>query len=202
MEVEFNRRGFALIALIAVLLVVGAYVLWPQLQPSNLTDADMASIKATLIPEQKIVASDLEINFDNQSSWQVEGVEECLPLLTEWLDGYPLQSLNVVITDTVDSEMVLGVVQSGQNAPDARVRGRCEEQTPNELSCFMAVEQGEPGPNLDVAATVEVALLVQDYFRPRTQSAWKNQKNGLEQFQPLIHQEGDEWKSNCLHLTR
>ena len=205
MEIEVNWRRFILIVLAIALVGGGAFVALPQLQNRNQADDELADLKATLVPErQKIVASDLKINFENRSSWQVEGVEECLPLLSAWLNGYPLETLSVVITDTVSPDMTLGVVQSGQNSPDAKVRGKCEDSTENELVCFMAVEQGEPSPNLDVAATMEIAWLVKDFYRPKTKDAWNRQaeKNVMADFQPLIKMENEEWKSNCLHLTR
>ena len=202
MEVEFNRRSFTMLILV-IALVGGAFIALPRLHDRYQADEELAGLKATQVPErQKVVASDLEINFENQSSWQIEGVEECLPLLNAWLSDYSLQQLTIVMTDTVTDDMVIGVRQSGKDAPDASVTGMYQE-TDQGLKLVITVEEGQPGSaNLDVAVTVETALLVQEYFRPKTKETWRNRQNGLEQFQPLIHKEGDEWKSNCLHLTR
>ena len=204
MEVELNWRRFALIALIASLLVGGAYILWPRLQSNIQANTDMEAIKATLVPGQKIVANKLNINFENQSSWKVEGIETCLPKLSAWIgERYPLQTLTIMITDTVSPDMAISVQQSRETEPDALVTGKYEETENQGLTLTIAVKEGKPGStNLDVAVTVEAAALVYDYFRPRTQEYLKSQKDGLKQFQPLIRKEDGQWISDCLHLTR
>ena len=209
MEIEINWRRFILIVLAIALVGGGAFVALPQLQNRNQADDELADLKATLVPErQKIVASDLKINFENRSSWQVEGVEECLPLLNDWLgEQYPLQSLAVIITDTVTSDMAVSTVFPDPREswpPDASVNGKCNEKDIGYLTCVVGVKKGAPGPTLDMLVSVELAQLVADYYRPKTKKAWeewtKNWK--WENFQPLIHKEGDQWVSDCLHLIR
>ena len=206
MEVELNWHRFALIALIASLLVGGAYFLWPRLPSNTQVTADMEAVKATVVPRQKVVANNLNGNFENQSSWKVEGIETCLPKLSAWIgERYPLQTITIVITDTVSPDMVIGVKQSGQNAPNAVVMGKHKKNEEEEggLVLTIAIKEGKPETaNLDVAITVEMAALVYDYFRPKTKGAWENQNDGLEQFQPLIRKEDGQWISDCLHLTR
>ena len=205
MEVEFNWRRFALIVLIVALIAGGAFLLWPRLQGFSQTDEELADLKATLVPEQKVVASD----FENQSSWKVEGVEECLPKLQAWIGEreYSLKSVSITLVDTETPEMGVGVAYPHpilDNAqPEAIVTGNCKELD-GTLSCQIAVREGESGDALNVASSVELAQLIYWQFRPRTRQGWQEwQRNWKwENFQPLIRKEGNEWKSDCLYLTR
>ena len=201
MEVEFNWRMLFLLLLLAA-VISGAVLLAPHFagKPSPTPTVE----RAELDTPQKIVANPIQVQFQNDSSWQVNGVQTCLPQLKIWLGDYPLKNLTVIITDTVSADMALGVTQSSEGTPDAKVKGKCEEKAQDELTCFIAVMQGEPSANLDVAVTVGIVSLIQDFYRPRTKDAWKNQigKDFLTNFQPLIAKENGEWISNCLHLTR
>ena len=200
MEVEFDKKRFFLVIFLLA-IIAGGILLWPTLS-SSLPALGKTQNTPTPTTGQKVVASKVDITIQNKSAWQVSGVGECLPTLDAWLADYPLKSLTVVITDTVSADMTLGVTQSGQGVSDAKVKGKCEEMAKDELTCFIAIQQGEPAPNLDVAATVEVATLIQDFYRPKTKSAWENQDgNILSTFQPLIEMENNVWKSNCLHLN-
>ena len=200
MEVEFIwKRIFVIILIIA--LVAGYFALWQALPTAHMAKKS-SSITPTPAPP-KVVASDINIRLENQSGWKVEGLDACLPKLNAWLDQYPLESLTVVITDTVSPDMVIGVTQTSENEPKATVFGKYEEIDGQDLNLIVAVKEGEPGDNLDVAMTVETALLVQDHFRPRTKNDWsQNEQEGLEVFQPLIHKENSQWVSDCLHLDR
>jgi len=202
LEVEFNWKRLFLFGALLI-LAVALFVIW-SVAPGMLfaknakTPTTMPASSAT----QQIVASDVDINIDNQSSWKVEGVDACLPALKAWLGDYPLESLTVVFTDTVTPEMALSVLQSGKGHPDADVTGQCEEREAYHILCTLAIKQGEPSSNLDVAITVEMAWLVKEFYRPKTKEAWESQteKNTLPDFQPLIKKENDEWISQCLHV--
>jgi len=205
LEIEFPRRAhllIALITLIAVLLLAGVLLL------SQFGSGEKMVLFSRPTPTAsapKVVADEKGVQIVNQSAWQIEGVEDCLPQFSAWLnDLYPVPNLTVVVTDTVTDDMVVVVRQSGRNgAPDAAVAGTCEPDGGQGARCTIAIQQGEPSPNLDVAATVEMVWLVQEFYRPRTRKAWnQGQSTGLAAFRPLIHQEGEQWQSDCLHLTR
>ena len=201
MEVEINWRRLILISFLAAMLIVAAYAV-PRMLSTRESNAALSTSTPSSPSEQKVAASEVTIHFDNQSAWKLNGVEACLPKLQAWIgEQYPLQKLAVVITDTVSPDMVIGVRQTGGDEPDAIVRGKYEE-TEDGLILTIAVVEGEPGDNLDVALTVETALLAQEYARPKTKAAWKNQQNGLDRFRPLISKEEDQWTSRCLHLAR
>jgi len=206
LEVEFNAKRFFLIIIVIVIVAGGAFILW--LGMSNMRTATSgATPSATPTLSQKVVAN-LEIDLDNQSSWKVSGVDECLPKLNDWLDDkYPVKSLTVVITDTVTPDMTLGAAYPhpllDHADPEAIVVGNCQESGNNGLSCQMAVQKGDQGESLDVAASVEIVQLVQWHFRPKTKKGWAEwQKNWKwENYRPIIEKEGAQWQSACLHLT-
>jgi len=206
LEIEVNWRLIILLIILAVIVLAGLFLV-PHFWTAS--QEPVAEVTPTVIdksPVQEIVAKPVDIEFRNESEWQVDGVEECLPKLKLWLsDRYPLTSLTVVLTDTVRADMVLIVQQSAPDTPEAEVAGVCEEKNSNELICTTAVKQGVESENLDVAMTVEVAWLIQEFYRPKTKESWEklqSNQTGLEMFQPLIIKENDQWVSDCLHLAR
>ena len=205
MEVEFNWKRLFLFGALLI-LAVALFVIW-SVAPGMLfaknakTPTTMPASSAT----QQIVVSDVDINIDNQSSWKVEGVDECLPKLQTWLGDYPLESLTVVFTDTVTPDMAVSAVFPDPQEswpPDYSVRGQCDEVASGKLTCTIGVEKGNQGKVLDMLTTVEVAQLVADYYRPRTKEAAKNWTKNWKwkNFEPLIKKENDEWTSQCLHV--
>ncbi len=205
MEIEFNRRTLILIIAITTLLLATVFLLI-RMRPNSAPATRHHALTPTRpSSSQKAAAGNSHIDFVNQSAWQVTGVDACLPKLEAWLGNrYPLQKLTVAITDTVRDGMTLAVQQSGDDgASDAIVRGKCEAAKEKAVICTLAVAQGRPGRNLDVAATVAIAWLVEDFYRPKTKTAWRQpNQGGLEAFQPLISKENGSWQSDCLHLVR
>jgi hypothetical protein len=207
LEINLNRRTLAQGVILIILLLAGFFFLH-QIRPGgNPPLADDALAPTHTPPPQTVAGSDLAIDFVNQSAWQVNGVDACLPELSVWLESrYPIRKLTIVVTDAESEKMALAVRQSGENgAPDAEVAGKCTAAKANELTCSIVIKEGDPSPNLDVAATVELAWLLREFYRPKTRDAWnklQSDKDGLESYQPLISKEGGRWRSNCLHLTR
>ncbi len=209
MEVEFNWRVIFLVFILAMLILAGLILVPHFLASSRNPVVEVTSVVTDTPLAQEVVANPVDIEFRNESDWQVSGVEECLPRLKSWLgDRYPLSSLTVVMTNTVTPEMAVGiVVPDKDDKKTARLKGICKNENGDSdaLVCVMAVKQGGPGNELSVAATVEMAWLIQEFYRPKTKSSWEeiqNQKQGFEIFQPLIIKEDNQWVSDCLHLAR
>ena len=203
MEIEVNwRRLFLIIGIIALVILAAVFV--PRFMNRSPVQATEAVATITPTPAHQKVVANVDITLDNRSEWKIEGWDECLPMLSAWIgEQYPLQSLTVVVTNTVSPDMVLGVSQTGGDEPEATVFGKYEEKDDQGLNLTVAVKQGEPGNNLDTAMTVEIAWLVREFYRPKTKEAWqKSQHEGLAVFRPLIHKEDEQWVSDCLHLTR
>jgi len=197
LEIEFNWRKLLFFVFIALILG-GALLLLPRYL------SDKLNTHSAAINNQN--AHSVAIKVDNQSAWRIEGVNDCLPKLSAWMgEKSPVENLTVIVTDTVSADMAVAVQQSGHAGnPDAEVTGKCEKTEADNVLCTIAVKRGSTSPNLDVAATVEIAWLVQEFYRPKTKAAWEKAQlqNGLDVFQPLIHQEDEQWISDCLHIAR
>ena len=206
MEIEVNWRVVILLVILAAIVLAGLFLAPRFLVADKKPVAEITPVVTDAPPVQKVVANPVDIAFRNESAWQVTGVEECLPKLQSWLgDRYPITNLTVVMTDTVSSDMVLATQQSAPNSMDAEVAGICVERSEGDLACNIAVMQGNESDNLNVAAIVEIAWLIQEFYRPKTKASWEelqHQKQGFEAFQPLIIKENDQWTSDCLHLAR
>ncbi len=208
MEIEVNWRAVILLVILVAIVLAGLFLAPRFLVAGKKPVAETTPVVTDTPPVQEVVANPVDIEFHNESAWQVTGVEECLPKLQSWLgDRYQVESITFVITNTVTANMAVGTVFPDPREswpPDVSVKGICEEEAANQLTCIIGVEKGGPGPKLDMAASVEMAQLVADFYRPRTKEAWsawtKNWK--WENFQPLIIKENDQWTSDCLHLAR
>ena len=207
MEIEVNwRRLFLIIGIIALVILAAVFV--PRFMNRPSVQATEAVATVTPTPAHQKVVANVDITLDNRSEWKIEGWDECLPMLSAWIgEQYPLQSLTVVVTDTVTSDMAVSAVFPDPREswpPDVSVNGKCIEKDQNKLTCIIGVKKGNPGPTLDMLATVEIAQIVADHYRSKTKKAWEkwSQNWKWENFQPLIHKENDQWVSDCLHLTR
>ncbi len=145
----------------------------------------------------------------NSLNWDWRAAPDCTERLAAYLKDYPIRSAQIVLTNDTPS-LVIGAVYPDLQHPEANVRVVCNTRNPakadrSDFVCQVAVREGQPGPALDVAATVAVAWGIKDFFRPRTGEAWGAAKDRLwrwEDFAPLIHKEGEGWQSDCLSLAK
>lgn len=207
LKVEVNwRRLFLIIGIVALAMLAVVFVS----RFLNRSPVEATNVSVTVAPtpaSQKAVAN-VDIALDNRSAWKIEGQDECLPKLSAWIgEQYPLQNLTIVITDTVTPEMSIGAAYPhpmvDNRDPEAIILGHCQEDS-DTLICEMAVEKGHQSNALDIAATVEVAELVQLHYLPRTKQAWRQwQRNWKwDNYRPLIRKENDQWISDCFHLEK
>jgi hypothetical protein len=139
-------------------------------------------------------------NGSAQWDWQTDG---CSALLEGFLKQYPVRSAKIVLTDDTQG-LVISTVYPDLTAPQARARVLCKGAD-GELTCRVAVQQGQAGDALSVAVTTAIAWGVEDFFRPRTDAAWNAAQNtqwSWEHFRPLITNEGESgWRSACLSVS-
>jgi hypothetical protein len=135
-----------------------------------------------------------------QWDWQTDG---CGALLEDFLKQYRVRSAKIVLTDDMKG-LVISTVYPDLTAPQARARVLCKGAD-GDLTCRVAVQQGQAGDALNVALMTAIAWGVEDFFRPRTDAAWNAAQNtqwSWEHFRPLITYEGGSgWRSACLSVS-
>lgn len=139
-------------------------------------------------------------NGSAQWDWQTDG---CGSLLEDFLKQYPVRSAKIVLTDDTKG-LVISTVYPDLTSHQARARVLCKGAD-GDLTCRVAVQQGQAGDGLNVAVTTAIAWGVEDFFRPRTDAAWNAAQNtqwSWEHFRPLITNEGESgWRSACLSVS-
>jgi hypothetical protein len=136
--------------------------------------------------------------------WQVSCGPQFQRFLVEKLAGQPIRAVKVVLVDnTPERKLPFGVRYPDAQGP--KTSGNCYNEQ-GRYTCFMAVAEGEPGADLDVAATLNAPYTLLDMFLARgadpgaIRQTWR-----WATFQPLITpaQEGaNQWQSACLQLSR
>ena len=126
-----------------------------------------------------------------------------------WPSGWPgqrIRSVKVVLVDYREElKLPFGIQYPDRNGPLAV--GNCADETlAGDFACRVAVKSGEPGPALDVAATVAAPYTLLDMFLARGPNPNEIRKTwGWSAFQPLltpVSVEANTWQSSCLHLSR
>ena len=210
MEVEVRARTLVMGAIVVVLALAGLLVLTFSSGEKERAGG-RAPVRAAAAPTPT-AAPRVRVVVENRSEeWEVHGLDECLPKLRSWLErrGYPLRSVTLVVTDTVTPEMAVSTVWPDPRdawPPTHEVSGVCRGD-PASPECVLAVEKGEPGPTLALIASVELANVVYDFYRPRRQGLvdenGRIKEWGWELFTPLIEkQEDGTWRSACISLSR
>jgi hypothetical protein len=148
-------------------------------------------------------ASDPAITYVDESlswDWQVTCAPQFQQFLAEKLAGQPITTVKVVLVDyRLDSKLPFGTTYRG-----TRADGNCYNQR-GAFTCQLAVVSGEPGADLDVAATLNAPYTLLDMFLARGQDAAAIRRAwSMATFQPLLvpAQETNRWHSACLHLFR
>lgn len=132
--------------------------------------------------------------------WQPNCAAPFATFLARELAGQPITAVTVTLVDTrSDLHLPFGTTYRG-----ARVNGNCFNKR-GAFTCQMAVAQGEPGADLDVAATLNTPYTLLDMFL-----AWGADPDAVRRtwsfatFQPLLipAEEASRWHSACLTLSR
>ena len=116
-----------------------------------------------------------------------------------------IRSVKVVLVDYREElKLPFGIQYPDRNGPLAL--GNCADETlAGDFACRVAVKSGEPGPALDVAATVAAPYTLLDMFLARGPNPNEIRKTwGWSAFQPLlapVSSEANTWQSSCLHLS-
>lgn len=193
------RPLLAVLGSAALAVVLGLFIV------PRLTHLAPAAPTTPVVPAAPIVAPaagpvvtyrDASLGWD----WQVACTPQFQRFLAAQLAGQPISAVDVVLVDyQLDSKLPFGTTYRG-----ARVAGNCYNQQ-GRFTCQLAIVSGEPGADVDVAATLNTPYTLLDMFLARgadpnaVRRTW-----GLATFQPLLvpAEEANLWQSACLQLSR
>ncbi len=201
MEIRLRPLGAALIV-VALLGGLG-YLAWPRLAPLATQVGLGPSAAATRPAPVAAPAGGPAITYLDQSlgwDWDAACAPQLQQFLADRLPGQRIAAVQIALVDyKPDSQLPFGTVYR-----DARATGDCFRQQ-GAFTCQVAVASGEPGPDLDVAVTLNAPYTLLDMFLARGANPDDIRKTwSMATFQPLLApaEEANRWQSSCLHLSR
>ncbi len=201
MEIRLRPLGAALIVL-ALLGGLG-YLVWPRLAPLATQIGLGPAAAATSLAPVAAPAGGPAITYLDQSlgwDWEVACAPQLQQFLADRLPGQPIAAVQIALVDSkLDSQLPFGTVYRA-----ARAAGDCFNQQ-GAFTCQVAVASGEPGPDLDVAVTLNAPYTLLDMFLARGAAPDDIRKTwSMATFQPLLTpaEEANRWQSSCLQLSR
>ncbi len=201
MEIRLRPLGAALIV-VALLGGLG-YLAWPRLAPLAAQIGLGPAAAATRPAPVAAPAGGPAITYLDQSlgwDWDAACAPQFQQFLADRLSGQPIAAVQIALVDhKPDSQLPFGTVYRA-----ARAAGDCFNQQ-GAFTCQVAVASGEPGPDLDVAVTLNAPYTLLDMFLARGATPDDIRKTwSMATFQPLLvpAEEANRWQSSCLQLSR
>ncbi len=206
-------------ALIVVMLLGGlGCFAWPRLAPvvAPLWPWPAATATSAVAPVA-VQPGGPEVTYLDQSlgwDWEVACAPQLQRFLADRLPGQHIAAVQIALVDyKLDSQLPFGTVYRA-----ARATGDCfntpflvennQKRGINQqgaFTCQVAVAGGEPGPDLDVAVTLNAPYTLLDMFLARGANPDDIRKTwSMATFQPLLApaEETNRWQSSCLQLSR
>ncbi|MBM3122662.1 MAG: hypothetical protein FJZ97_10850 [Chloroflexi bacterium] len=202
------------VAFIVLTLVGGlGYCALPRVLPLAAELGLRSAATATVAAPVVVPTGGPEVTFLDESlgwDWDATCAPQLRRFLAEKLPGRRISSLQVVLVDyNLDRVLPFGVRYPDQAGPQADAN--CYDLGPqtdggSHYTCSVGVARGEPGADLDVAATLAAPYTLLDMFLARganpnaVRQTWK-----WGTFQPLIAPLKDtenRWQSTCLRISR
>jgi len=200
-EIRLRPLGAALIV-VALLGGLG-YLARPHLAPLATQIGLGPAATATSPVPVAAPAGGPEITYLDQSlgwDWDIACGPQFQQFLADRLPDQPIAAVQIaLVDDKPDSQLPFGTVYRA-----ARATGDCFNQS-GRFTCQVAVASGEPGPDLDVAVTLNAPYTLLDMFLARGATPDDIRKTwSMATFQPLLvpAEEANRWQSSCLHLSR
>jgi hypothetical protein len=205
--VEIRLRPIVMALIVLAMVGTLGYFALPRLLPLA-EQLKRLGAAATLVAPAAVPAGGPDITYLDQSlgwDWQAECVPQFRQFLAEKLPGRRISSLQIVLVDySLDSRLPFGVRYPDEAGPQADAN--CYDMGGGAFTCSIGVERGEPGADLDVAATLAAPYTLLDMFLARgtnpnaVRQTWK-----WGTFQPLvapIEEATNQWRSTCLRVSR
>ena len=197
-----------LVAALIVVALVGAlgYFAWPRLAPLAAQIGPRPT--ATVLAPVAAPAGGPDITFLDESlgwDWDTTCGPQFQQFLSEKLPGRRISAVKIVLVDyTLDSKLPFGVRYPDEAG--AQANANCYDMGGASFTCSVGVARGEPGANLDVAATLAAPYTLLDMFLARganpdaVRQTWR-----WGTFQPLLapsEEAENQWQSTCLRVSR
>lgn len=202
-HMEIRLRPILLILLLAAAAIAAAAIGLPRLGIDPLAFGRAATPTVQAAITQTRAAQ--RITFaDDSAAWDWQPV--CQDALAAWVQQspYPIRTIRVTLTDDTN----LGVATVGVGYPGiadqaAIAYAACDGQP--EMTCRVAIKQGTPGADLDVAVTAAIPHAIRNAWLIHSpggaeQIAALRKNWSWDQFQPLLRKEGASWRSSCLSV--
>lgn len=200
---EISVRPLLIIALVLALVGGLACLAWSQLAPLASQFGRRPPPTTTVAAPAAVTSDGPAVTYLDQSlgwDWNVTCTPPLQQFLADQLPGQSISAVEVALVDyKLDSQLPFGTVYR-----DARADGNCFNQE-GKFMCQIAVVAGEPGADLDVAATLNTPYTLLDMFLARGANPDAiRQTWSLATFHPLLvpAEEATTWQSSCLHLSR
>ncbi len=201
MEIRLRPLGAALIV-VALLGGLG-YLAWPRLAPLATQIGLGPAAAATRPAPVAAPAGGPAITYLDQSlswDWDAACAPQLQQFLADHLPGQRIAAVQIALVDyKPDSQLPFGTLYRA-----ARATGDCFNQQ-GAFTCQVAVASGDPGPDLDVAMTLNAPYTLLDMFLARGATPDDIRKTwSMATFQPLLTpaEEANRWQSSCLQLSR
>lgn len=200
---EIRLRPILFILLLVAAIAAAAVGALPRLGfdlPAFWRPAPPAPVPAMAPPAgQRITFADESAAWD----WQAT----CQDALAAWVQRSPaaIRTIRVTLTDDLN----LGPATVGVGYPTGSERAAIAYAACDggpEISCRVAIKQGEAGDDLDVAVTAAIPHALRNSWLIHApggaaQIAALRANWSWEQFQPLLQKEGTLWRSACLTVS-
>jgi len=201
---ELRLRTLLVILLLAIGLVVAAAVARQRLGRGA---PGAPTPMASQAPTPVVSPASGPITFADKSAtwdWQVT----CQDALQAWVQQSPnpIRTIRVTLSD----EQNLGVSTIGVGYPGGKDQAAiayaaCDGKP--DLACQVAIKQGAPGDDLDVAVTAAIPHAIRNAWlihAPGGAEQIDAIRKGWswEQFQPLLQKGGAAWHSSCLTVSK
>jgi hypothetical protein len=204
---EIRIRPILAIIVTATVVAAGGLLVLPRLAQLVPSRSSVPVVPTAGAPGTALPAGSPTVTYVDESlgwDWQASCAAQFQQFLVEKLAGQPISAVKIVLVDnTPERKLPFGIRYPDAQGP--KTSGNCYNEQ-GRYTCFIAVAEGEPGADLDVAATLNAPYTLLDMFLARgadpgaIRQTWR-----WNTFQPLITpaQEGsNRWQSACLHLLR
>jgi hypothetical protein len=205
LRVEIRLRHILLILLLAAAAIAVAAIGLPRLQVGPLAFGTPATATAEAAVTQTLASQRITFT-DDSAAWDWRAA--CQDTLAIWVQQSPnpIRTIRVTLTD----ETNLGPATVGVGYPSGKDQAAiayaaCDGKP--DLACQVAIKQGAPGDDLNVAVTTAIPHAIRNAWLIHTpggaaqidaiRKSWS-----WEQFQPLLQKEGAAWRSSCLSVSK